>query len=441
MSLHEKKQLKAVLMSIKEIDGNVSYPIFQEIFQNSIGYRSVNDEEQLVAYTNSIEQDVLDTGITRSNTVVLEGHQVNESTNDQAPSNENNLQIIEYHPTTTRSQLASIESHIASNGSYLTDKWRSTNIGGRSESTENHTAMDLTAPTMNATASAMDATTSVMNTTTSVMNTTTSVVNTTTLAENDTLRLKRKTRCQRAEKRTFNIVSLASLKDTDFSEQPLDKILLPNPREEMKFIKAHPERGSIIFRMRMSAINEPKSDEDKAFLDTFDVQDVMQVYKKPMSEFIGLLKNRFQSQLGKCRQMLCAYQIGKITEQLLRDSPQEGKHILEKRLFQLLRAAIIKNHVGYPYFVSLCLNSLYLVEHVGVHALFVPEVISPAVLKELDTGSLLSLAKHMANEWPLQFRKLARLTYYGEIVVSRAHNDDPNVEDGVHYPGRFLNNF
>lgn len=105
----------------------------------------------------------------------------------------------------------------------------------------------------------------------------------------------------------------------------------------MKFIKAHPERGSIIFRMRMSAINEPKSDEDKAFLDTFDVQDVMQVYKKPMSEFIGLLKNRFQSQLGKCRQMLCAYQIGKITEQLLRDSPQEGKHILEKRLFQLLR--------------------------------------------------------------------------------------------------------
>lgn len=105
----------------------------------------------------------------------------------------------------------------------------------------------------------------------------------------------------------------------------------------MQLIKSHPQRSCMIFRMRMRAINEPKSAEDKAFLDTFDVRDVMQVYKKPITEFIGLLANGYQSQLGKCRQMLCAYQIGKITEQLLRESSQEDKQQLEKRLFQYLK--------------------------------------------------------------------------------------------------------
>lgn len=49
----------------------------------------------------------------------------------------------------------------------------------------------------------------------------------------------------------------------------------------------------------------------------------------------------------------------------------------------LLLAAITKNRMIYCSFTSLCVNSLYLVEHVGVHALFVPEVISSDTLKKV----------------------------------------------------------
>lgn len=49
----------------------------------------------------------------------------------------------------------------------------------------------------------------------------------------------------------------------------------------------------------------------------------------------------------------------------------------------LLIGALSKNCFHYSRFRGLCVNSLYLVEHVGVHILFVPEVISPAILKEV----------------------------------------------------------
>ena len=153
------------------------YPIFQEVLQNPMDYRRANGEEQLVAYTNSIEQEVLDTGITQSDTVVLEGHQTHESTNGQVSSNESILKIIEYHPVATRSQFANIKNHIASIESYPTDiKCHSTNIRGHSEITKDHAAMDST----------------------------TLATNSTTLAENNTRPRERKMRHQRVEKRKYN---------------------------------------------------------------------------------------------------------------------------------------------------------------------------------------------------------------------------------------------
>ncbi|KAK4513565.1 protein phosphatase 2A regulatory subunit cdc55 [Mucor velutinosus] len=407
MSLDEKEQLKAILISIKEIDGNISYPIFQEIFQNSMGYRTANDQEQLLAYMHSSEQEVLDTAITESVTVVPESHQADASTTGQRLSNESSLRITTIHPLATKSQATDIKSHLASDENHLRNiECHSPSTGNYNESVENHAAMD----------SALS-------------------------AVNDIQAPQPKKDRRRTEKYTTTITLLASLKGTCFTKKPLQQILLPKPITEMQLIKAYPQRGNTIFRMRMEAINEPKSAEEKAFLDTFDVQDVMQVYRKPLNEFIGLVASGYQSHLNKCRQMLHAYQIGKITEQLLRESSHKDKEQLEKSLFHHLKAAFSKNSLYYHQFIGLCVNSMYLVEHVGVHVLFVPEVVSPAILRGMDAQSLMSLAKYLADEWPPQFRKIGRLTCYGEVVVSRGHTDDSIVESEETYPGHFLSSF
>ncbi|GAN09319.1 hypothetical protein MAM1_0259c08844 [Mucor ambiguus] len=403
-SPHEKRQFKAILMSIKEIDGNISYPIFQEIFQRSSGYRTANDPEPLVSYTQTIEQEVLDTAITESGIVVPESHQTHASPKGQISSTESISRVTNIHLVATSDQAVSIENHLASTG------YQSPNIGDHNETIENYTTMNSILSTVK-----------------------------------KTLATKPKKAGRRIGKRKTTITSFASVKPANFSETSLANILLPTPRRdqtEIQNIKAHPQRSSAILRIRMKAMDEPKSAKEKAFLDTFDVGDVMQIYRKPMSEFISLLSDRYMSQLNKCRQMLCAYQIAKITDQLLRESSHKDKENLEKNLFHHLKVAITKNRCDYYRFVDLCVNSLCLVEHVGLHALFVPEVISPAILSILDTSSVVSLAKHLTDEWPPEFRKLARMTHYGKVVLSRSHIDDAIIsESDGDYPGRFLNKF
>ncbi|KAL7315290.1 hypothetical protein PS15m_006756 [Mucor circinelloides] len=441
ISLDEKMQLKAILMSIKELDGNMSYSIFQEIFRNSVEYRTAIDQEQLMAYTNTIGQDVLDTDIAESVSFAPNDRQTLESMISQQPSSEDSSRTVQIYAKTTRSQSASTESHTtiaddcsANSGNHIPiNKDHFANIENAKASNEDHAANSGCHTISNDGQSKDTAchTPSTAGQKESTGNQTAiTFIHSTESGEPKTRR--------RPKKRT--IVSLGALTESD-DEKPIEQILLTNPRTEIQHIKAHPQRSSAIFRMRMRAINEPKSAQEKAYLETFDVRDVMQIFRKPMNEFISLLPNKCQTKLNKCRQMLCAYQIGKIVDQILRESSSDNKERLETSLFHSLTATLSKNCFHYSRFRGLCVNSLYLVEHVGAHILFVPEVISPAILKEMDTPCLAALARHLINEWPPHFKKLARLTYYGEVVVARTQNEDLALEKEERFKNYFLNNF
>ncbi|KAL9545280.1 hypothetical protein MBANPS3_007224 [Mucor bainieri] len=399
MSLDEKQQFKAILTCLKEIDGNLVIPIVQDVFQDPTTYGKSNCQKPLLEQTQSIEQEVLDTAVTESATTSPESHQAHKSmTGSRSRRAKRIVKTSRIHRVTTRSQASSIKSHTAST------EYHPPSTGHHITSTENHTAM-----------------------------------NSSTSAANAMQAFQPITSYTREEKHKTIIAPFANATGAGLLKGPLDEILLHQPRKEIQYIKAHPQRSSAVFRMRMNAISGPKSAEEKAFLDTFDVRDVLPIYKKPMSEFISLLSNGHQTQLNKCRQMLCAYQIARITDQLLRESSHDGDKIKqERKIYRQLNAAIVNNRFNYCLLMPLCTNSLYLVEHVGVHILFVPEVISPAIVKTLDKDSVESLAKHLVDEWPNQFKKLARFSHFGDIVVSRNHTDDTMSEKNEDYPGHFL---
>ncbi|CAO0793445.1 unnamed protein product [Mucor circinelloides] len=385
ISLDEKKQLKTILMSIKELDGNISYSIFQEIFRNSVEYRTAIDKEQLMAYTNTIGQDVLDTDtdIAENVSFAPNDRQTLESLSSQQPSSKDNSRTVRKYSKTTRSQSASTENHTAIDEDCSANiethipinRDHSANIENTKASNEDH-AENTACHTISNEGRSQD--TACHSPSTAGQKESTGNQTGITFihsTENGIPKTRRK-----PKKRT--IVSLGALTESD-DEKSIEQILLTNPRAEIQHIKAHPQRSSAIFRMRMRAINEPKSAQEKAYLETFDVRDVMQIFRKPMNEFISLLPNKCQTKLNKCRQMLCAYQVGKIVDQILRESSSDNKERLERSLFHSLTGALSKNCFHYSRFRGLCVNSLYLVEHVGVHILFVPEVISPAILKEV----------------------------------------------------------
>lgn len=98
---------------------DVSYPIFQEIFQNSTRHRTGNDQEPLVAYTQPIEREVLDTAITESVTVVPESHQTDNLTIEHTPRVKSTSKATRVGPVTTRSQVSRNENHAASIDNHL----------------------------------------------------------------------------------------------------------------------------------------------------------------------------------------------------------------------------------------------------------------------------------------------------------------------------------
>ncbi|CEP16728.1 hypothetical protein [Parasitella parasitica] len=52
----KKEPLRKILQSLKQVDGNTLYPIFNDIFYNSVDYRSVNSQVDRTAYASSTAQ-------------------------------------------------------------------------------------------------------------------------------------------------------------------------------------------------------------------------------------------------------------------------------------------------------------------------------------------------------------------------------------------------
>jgi hypothetical protein len=67
--------------------------------------------------------------------------------------------------------------------------------------------------------------------------------------------------------------------------------------------------------------------------ESFDLKNLKRVFKKPMFEFLILLKIRRQTTLNKCRQSLYAYQMGKLVDQLSHGSSPMEKENMERSLF------------------------------------------------------------------------------------------------------------
>lgn len=126
----------------------MSYSIFQEIFRNSVEYRTAIDQEQLMAYTNTIGQDVLDTDIAESVSFAPNDRQTLESMISQQPSSEDSSRTVQIYAKTTRSQSASTESHTtiaddcsANSGNHIPiNKDHFANIENAKASNEDHAA-------------------------------------------------------------------------------------------------------------------------------------------------------------------------------------------------------------------------------------------------------------------------------------------------------------
>lgn len=83
----------------------------------------------------------------------------------------------------------------------------------------------------------------------------------------------------------------------------------------------------------MMALNKSNVPNKKK-QEEFDLKNLKRVFKKPMSEFLFLLRIRHQTTLNKCRQSLYAYQMGKLVDQLSHGSSPTEKETMEKSLFR-----------------------------------------------------------------------------------------------------------